>query len=305
MQASAYVSSLGIAASVSQLAGGIHSYLEEFSSEARDHGLTTIGAAPSSHNDVSDKAVFLKPSAYCTTIESDLYDDSVDRSGSAKAITSNSCMWQGVNYTFDGRRADPLAGAHGRMGSCCYCGSPWYQFHSDVVCKVCKDQILVCLNCRENCHRRAAESAYKCSTTNKSLAPATGRMTVEAASVLGVNVSRRVGAEHTSVFLCPEHSLLSDDWQGYLRRAEQSGLTIDTLNRVLGQLRQQVVASKGRGGQGRRRTLQLQIKRLAEWLEGKVTEASEQALPQLNENPCGVSDEGSGFHPLLNLWDEN
>ena len=36
----------GIAASVSQLSGGIHSYLEEFSPEARQLGVETVGAAP-------------------------------------------------------------------------------------------------------------------------------------------------------------------------------------------------------------------------------------------------------------------
>ena len=55
------------------------------------------------------------------------------------------CMWEGVNYTFDGRHADPLAGAHGRAGRCCYCGGRWHQLGADVVCAVCKDQILVCV----------------------------------------------------------------------------------------------------------------------------------------------------------------
>jgi predicted sulfurtransferase len=45
-KASAYLKSLDIAGSVSQLAGGIHSYLEEFSPEAREVGLSTVGVAP-------------------------------------------------------------------------------------------------------------------------------------------------------------------------------------------------------------------------------------------------------------------
>ena len=48
-KASAHLQSLGLANSVSQLAGGIHSYLEEFSPEARGAGLRTAGATSQFH----------------------------------------------------------------------------------------------------------------------------------------------------------------------------------------------------------------------------------------------------------------
>ena len=45
-KASGYLRSLGVAASVNQLAGGIHSYLAAYSEEARAAGVRTLGRAP-------------------------------------------------------------------------------------------------------------------------------------------------------------------------------------------------------------------------------------------------------------------
>ena len=45
-KASGYLRSLGVAASVNQLAGGIHSYLAAYSDEARAAGVRTLGKAP-------------------------------------------------------------------------------------------------------------------------------------------------------------------------------------------------------------------------------------------------------------------
>jgi hypothetical protein len=86
--------------------------------------------------------------------------------------------------------------------------------------------------------------------------------------------------------------------------------------RAVRQLQQQVACSKGRGGKGRRRTLQAQIERLedwlggGEWLEGGVrknqvcdtetVEGAVSALAAVGESPAG---EWSAFFPFLNLWD--
>ena len=163
-----------------------------------------------------------------------------------------------------------------------------------------------------------------------------------AAKQKGVNFSRRIAAERTSVFLCTEHSLLSDGWRGYLDRAHQAGLTTTALDSALNQLRQQLSVSKGRGGHKRRGTLTTQIDRLEAWRQergGSGAEApvcpvsdevaaaaadewcvdescmaaaapgSERTRRQKSEGAshddvrtAGESAEWSAFFPLLNLW---
>ena len=148
----------------------------------------------------------------------------------------------------------------------------------------------------------------------------------DAAEKKGVNFSRRIAAERASVFLCTEHSLLSDGWRGSLDRAEQAGLTTAALGSALRQLRQQLSASKGRGGQKRRGTLLTQIKRLEAWLTERMTHrgdltaevvpnetaaAATAAAPGLQKGKAtrdvdvrtsGEPAEWSAFFPLLNLW---
>ena len=77
------------------------------------------------------------------------------------------------------------------------------------------------------------------------------------------------------------------------------------LRSALRQLRRQLAASKGRGGQGRRRTLQAQIERLAVWLQGQAAAAEDEASgggSGDNQGGDGPDGEFSAFFPLLNLW---
>ena len=252
----------------------------------------------------------------------------------AQAQAADGCLWGGVNYTFDGRRADPLAGAHGRSGRCCYCGADWHTLSTGIVCSLCKDQLLVCADCEAGCRSRAAATAAAAAAvaTREEASPVAslpGAVTAAQATVAaagtaapavdnsafvpgdaaaqqkGVNFSARLAAERASAFLCTEHSLLSGGWRSFLARAEAAGLPRPALRSALRQLRRQLAASKGRGGQGRRRTLQAQIERLEVWLRGQAAAAEDEASgggsgdDQGGDGPDG---EFSAFFPLLNLW---
>mmetsp|Transcript_39383 Transcript_39383/g.88061 ORF Transcript_39383/g.88061 Transcript_39383/m.88061 type:complete len:507 (+) Transcript_39383:260-1780(+) len=175
-KASGYLASLGVARSVSQLAGGIHAYLEEFCPEARGAGLRTVGALPGESlansaarptgpagavyegegegSSAQVSAPPVSPPSHSPRPE--------DIAGAVPgAVPGTACQWEGANFSFDARGGGGLAGACGsKAGSkCSYCGQPWHELSAQVVCAVCKDQVLVCPPCREDCRRRAAEEA--------------------------------------------------------------------------------------------------------------------------------------------------
>ncbi len=114
-KASAYVKSLGLAKQVSQLEGGIHSYLEQFSSHAVSHGVRTAKGGKSS-----------------------------------QVIGKNEeCLYEGVNFQFDERLGADYVG-RGNISShglCTYCKASYSIVKKNVVCSVCKEFLLVCDSC--------------------------------------------------------------------------------------------------------------------------------------------------------------
>lgn len=299
-KASGYLRSLGVAASVNQLAGGVHSYLEVFSEEARAAGLRTVGRAPGCDEDGKGGA------------SSSSSSSSAGSNGTLAGEPSPDCLWKGVNYTFDKRFASPSAGGHGRVGKCCYCGDTWSTLDADVVCKVCKDQLLVCPTCRDACRKAADREAGRKEENREgeeedraegcSVSPAADRAPLTG----GVNFQRRLHAEAASVYLCVEHNILSDTkWRTYLddaaaharRRggARQEARLRAALTRIHRQIGVQVAHSKrkGRQGRARRRRFQTQMERVGEWL-GLAAVAGEEI----------EEDDWVPFFPLLNLWEE-
>ena len=303
-KASGYLRSLGVAASVNQLAGGIHAYLAEFSNEAKDAGVRTTGESPGvrangeGDGEGDDEAAAWPPSMSRPTVVTDEYA---------------ACLWKGVNYTFDRRCT---AGANGRVGRCCYCGGDWHEIDMDVICMVCKDQLLVCPSCRDACRLEATGS----SSSSSSAAAAAATPTPSPDAVLaatakgGVNFRQRLLAEANSTFMCVEHHVLSDhSWHSFLERAAQHAAGrgrrpqfVAALARAHRQLAAQLETSRrkahssgrSRTGRDRRKRLETQIERVAEWLaaepEGGVDVASA---------PAG--EEGfAPFFPLLGIWDE-
>ena len=105
-KASGYLRSLGVAASVNQLSGGIHSYLAEFSEEARAAGVRTLGKPPGVGEEgeeeegvgvgVGEVGEGEEAAAAMASASDGQADGPVDGQGSA-------CLWRGVNYTFDQR----------------------------------------------------------------------------------------------------------------------------------------------------------------------------------------------------------
>lgn len=312
-KASVYLSSLGIASSVSQLAGGIHAYLAEYSSEAREAGVKTTGFAPGQQNRIEDVVESLsteKPAQKKPRVAED--KDNCQPAG---------CLWRGANYTFDDRYSSRLAGGSGSFGKCCYCGTSWSTISADVVCSVCCDQILVCESCRLDCVKRSTNKVKNDSNSAAMIKPESNVLNVEkvydsnnhqpkppppdVVRAKGVNFSKRIEAEQKSVYLCTEHNLLSDGWRGFLSRAEAQDLTLKSLESALMQLHKQLIASKGRGGKARRRNLQAQIDRVTVFLEergvhvqevnGKIVTEAAQDHPD--------DEEWAAFFPLLNLWD--
>ena len=258
---------------------GIHGYLEEFSAEARAGGLRTVGDAPG-----------------CPAGGGDGGGGSLGGAAGGGAAGDDECLWEGVNYTFDGRCSDPLAGAHGRAGRCCYCGGDWHSLCAEVVCRVCCDQILVCPGCRAECHREAAAGAAGKDDLEQQppqqppQQPGAGPEPVGLGAGAepeaggregrgGVNFEKRLRAEAASVYLCTEHSLQADQWRGFLGRVERAGLERPSLENALAALRAQLEASKvkaasKRAGRGRRKTLTVQIERLELWLQERTAEES-------------------------------
>jgi len=128
----------------------------------------------------------------------------------------------------------------------------------------------------------------------------------------GVNFRQRLHAEAHSVFLCIEHHVLSDDgWRVYLDRAAQHAAArgqraqfVAAVERAHRQLGEQVEASRrkaqssgrSRTGRDRRRRLETQMGRVAEWLaataagDGTATTRADEAF--------------APFFPLLGIWDE-
>ena len=103
-------------------AGGIHSYLAEFSDEAKALGLRTVGQPPG-----------LATTATTTTntgggrsgnssnshgTDGNTVENAADDVTGGSAGAETKCMWQGVNYTFDKRFSSPSAGANGCVRAC-------------------------------------------------------------------------------------------------------------------------------------------------------------------------------------------
>mmetsp|Transcript_21261 Transcript_21261/g.47520 ORF Transcript_21261/g.47520 Transcript_21261/m.47520 type:complete len:349 (-) Transcript_21261:7-1053(-) len=134
-KASAYLCGLGVAHSVSQLGGGIHTYLEGYSSEARQLGLATVGTAPGigmcSELDVGG-GIGVKACAADLVYnqgggEGGLrQEEQVAGAGAGTGAAGSSVreaqedlgegdssLWRGVNYTFDARYSSRQAGGRG------------------------------------------------------------------------------------------------------------------------------------------------------------------------------------------------
>lgn len=312
-KASVYLSSLGIASSVSQLAGGIHAYLAEYSSEAREAGVKTSGLPPGQQAQ-NEVAVESKSTEKRAVKKHRVAEDN-------DSCQPDECLWQGANYSFDDRYASRLAGGSGSFGRCCYCGASWNTISAEVVCSVCCDQILVCDSCRLDCVGRSkANDNNSAENSAEKVLPESSVLSVEQVSdspydqpippppdvmkAKGVNFSKRIEAEQKSVYLCTEHNLLSDGWREFLSRAEAQGLPLHSLESALLQLNKQLAASKGRGGKARRRNLQAQIDRVTMFLEERgmqVPEGDDKVVNELAEG--NITNEWAAFFPLLNLWD--
>lgn len=114
-KASGYLKSLGVAASVSQLAGGIHSYLEEYSAEARIAGLQTVGAPPGSTQSTRSADGGADgganggggSSSDVNSLPAERPDEEEEQPQPLpqhqEQQQQQECLWEGVNYTFDKR----------------------------------------------------------------------------------------------------------------------------------------------------------------------------------------------------------
>jgi predicted sulfurtransferase len=272
-KASSYLDSLGLCANVSQLEGGIHSYLEKFSAEARDIG----GVGTEKGGDETNVAIT-----------------------SSLTTSPPTSLWEGTNFTFDSRLADRTAGSSGTSpnSKCCYCGEFWEVLKEEVVCKVCCDMILLCDGCKNDTALRAMVAPHG---DDNNFAPE------KPLEVGGVNFEKRVNAERNSRHLCNEHMIMDDNrWRDFLALLEKNGLERWKLERALKQIKKQLKASKGRGGKARRRALQLQIERLEDFF-GKNAAARTAVTEDDEYDEASAEDEGEDaewvdFFPLLSLW---
>ena len=98
-KASGYLRSLGVAASVNQLSGGIHSYLAAFSDEAKAAGVRTLGKPPGVGEEGEEgEGVGVGEEAAAAMASS-----SDGPAGGPAGGAGSACLWRGVNYTFDQR----------------------------------------------------------------------------------------------------------------------------------------------------------------------------------------------------------
>ena len=110
-KASTYLRSLGVAASVNQLAGGIHSYLAAFSEEAKAAGVRTHGKPPGVDEVGADKAGEVGEAGEASeagerraaAVGSSSDEQAGGPEGRPKGEPTGACLWRGVNYTFDQR----------------------------------------------------------------------------------------------------------------------------------------------------------------------------------------------------------
>ena len=248
-KASAYVRSLGVAKEVSQLAGGIHSYLEEFSPAAQASGVRTKRAAPSAppapapgqgaydapeerraKRAVPDTAAELQAGAP----EAQAQADEPLRAGEA-------CLFEGINFSFDDRLADPVVGTGSpsfAQSRCLHCGAPCSQIRKDVICVVCKDFVLLCDAC-VGLFEREDPSAWRKGAPPPAPCP------------------------RARAIRCLEHQLLADNWKEYLARLPIESVELRSHVRALRRLHD---LTRGRGGDRRRAVLRLQEARLQELL---------------------------------------
>eukprot|EP00941_MAST-03F_sp_MAST-3F-sp1_P000879 g879.t1 len=311
-KASSYLKSLDLAGSVSQLKGGIHSYIAEFSEDAKKAGV----AVSTTNNEEEDKE-------------------------------KKNCQWQGVNFTFDGRLASPSAGKHGEYGRCIYCGSDCSELRADVACNVCKDLLLICKKCQSKAKKDQELRKHVETKTEHEIPERKHKKRKRNCTSLSETVTQptnqaiaaRLSVEKNSPYLCTEHSLLSSEWKSFLTRVISEGLPRNALLSALSQLRKQLQTSWsekqrkqscGKSGKSRRKKLQIQIERLEEFLgvekviikkpEGKKAKkyreylAKKKGTVQKKED-LGSEDDGTkglqsvskseywnGYFPILNLF---
>ena len=102
-KASGYLRSLGVAASVNQLSGGIHSYLAAFSEEARAAGVRTLGKPPGV-GERGEEGAGEERAGEEGGGEGEEAAAAMSSSSDGKAGgQAGGCLWRGVNYAFDQR----------------------------------------------------------------------------------------------------------------------------------------------------------------------------------------------------------
>mmetsp|Transcript_12234 Transcript_12234/g.22695 ORF Transcript_12234/g.22695 Transcript_12234/m.22695 type:complete len:476 (-) Transcript_12234:121-1548(-) len=246
-KASAFVKKLGIASKVSQLEGGIHSYLEAFSPEALEGGVRT--------------------KRHC--VEADTPSASGATEKQAVNLASSQCLYEGINFQFDGRLSKPVVGtgsevATYRAAKCLGCSAPWNLIRKQACCVVCLDFVLLCDTCFSKVTPTDPDQKRE-----GTLPPISDKS-----------------------ILCFEHQLLSDDWKMYASRLH---LTKTGLQNHIQALQKLEELSRGRGKGKRRHTLKLQIERMEELLaELDVDKEEQPAKAQVT-----ASNQQQGFVPFV------
>ncbi|GBG25183.1 Thiosulfate sulfurtransferase/rhodanese-like domain-containing protein 2 [Hondaea fermentalgiana] len=239
-KASAWVRNLGVASEVSQLAGGIHSYLERFSPAAKASGVATrVPAANANGEDAPSR----DPTAVSTTaaeiVASGAGEEAPvggDEEKGANAAKDSECFFEGINFQFDKRFSQSVVGEGSGISSipravCLSCATPWSETREGVQCFVCKDFVLLCDDC----------------VSKMSLTPLDGFS----------------GERPENAILCAEHQFLADDWRSRVARLDLSDETIAQHIVALERLLRASSRKRQQRGQAKRKArLRLQIERL-------------------------------------------
>jgi predicted sulfurtransferase len=146
--ASAYLVSKGICKSVNQLAGGIHTYCEEFSSSP-----AAAVDIPASSEDVKGSQDS-DPSSASDAASSPSHENSCadvvykGNSSDCRKVSMGKHFYHGQNVVFD-RRSQLQGGSGVITGKCSECEGPFDELRPECLCTVCVCPVLVCTRCRQ------------------------------------------------------------------------------------------------------------------------------------------------------------
>lgn len=270
-KASAYVRQLGVAAEVSQLAGGIHSYLERFSQSAQSSGVGTkmLGStAPYPLSNLSKEKSESKKDADPSVVSANF-----DKEEEELGQQHQDCFFEGINFQFDKRFSQKIVGEgdevqHIPRSKCLSCGCPWSDTREGLQCFVCKDFVLLCNSC----------------ATNFSETPLDGFP----------------GTRPENAILCAEHLFMADDWRKRVERLDLSNETVARHVVALERLLRSSERKRQQRGQAKRKArLRLQIERLASLAQERGEECTS-LLANLRERDA---QGGAGFAPFVPMFE--